>query len=205
MSLLTYQEARPWARSIKQKVVAREMPPWHIDRHIGITKFKDDPSLSDAEIATIAAWVDAGAPMGNPADMPQPRQFSDLDTVVHRQARHRRDDGQALHPSAATVPTTSWTCWSIPGSRKTCTSMAIETKPADPQKLQGRPSLHDEPRRGSGRGSGRALPQRVRARQERRRLSTRLRPTDQGGNEDQFQPAPQPARGGDAGHRSSSG
>jgi hypothetical protein len=40
MSLLTYQDARPWARSIKQKVVAREMPPWHIDRNIGITKFK---------------------------------------------------------------------------------------------------------------------------------------------------------------------
>ena len=47
MSLLTYQDARPWARSIKQKVVAREMPPWHIDRNVGITKFKDDPSLSD--------------------------------------------------------------------------------------------------------------------------------------------------------------
>src|SRR5262245_37096534 len=53
MSLVTYEEARPWARSIKQKVVAREMPPWYIDRHIGITKFKDDPSLTDAEIATI--------------------------------------------------------------------------------------------------------------------------------------------------------
>ena len=80
MSLLTYQDARPWARSIKQKVVAREMPPWHIDRTIGITRFKDDPSLSDSEVATISAWVDAGAPMGNPADMPEPRQFSDLDT-----------------------------------------------------------------------------------------------------------------------------
>ena len=80
MSLLTYQDARPWARSIKQKVAAREMPPWHIDRHIGISKFKDDPSLSDSEVATISAWVDAGAPMGNPADMPEPRQFSDLDT-----------------------------------------------------------------------------------------------------------------------------
>src|SRR5439155_15489837 len=61
MSLLTYQDVRPWARSIKSKVAAREMPPWYIDRHIGITKFKDDPSLSDVEIATIANWVDAGA------------------------------------------------------------------------------------------------------------------------------------------------
>src|SRR5919204_2554508 len=79
MSLLTYQDARPWARSIKQKVSAREMPPWYIDRHIGITKFKDDPSLTDAEIATIAKWVDAGAPQGDPADMPKPRQFADND------------------------------------------------------------------------------------------------------------------------------
>src|SRR5262245_41588216 len=73
MSLLTYQDARPWARSIKAKVVAREMPPWYIDRHIGITKFKDDPSLTDAEIATITKWVDYGAPQGNPDEMPKPR------------------------------------------------------------------------------------------------------------------------------------
>src|SRR4051812_46546082 len=44
MSLLTYQDARPWARSIKEKVIKRQMPPWHIDRNVGITKFKDDPS-----------------------------------------------------------------------------------------------------------------------------------------------------------------
>ena len=79
MSLLTFQDARPWARSIKEKVVRREMPPWHIDRNVGITKFKDDPSLTDAEIATISDWVDRGAPEGNPADMPPSRHFSDLD------------------------------------------------------------------------------------------------------------------------------
>ncbi len=79
MALLTYKDARPWARSIKEKVVRREMPPWHIDRNVGITKFKEDPSLTDAEIATISNWVDRGAPEGNPADMPSPRQFSDLD------------------------------------------------------------------------------------------------------------------------------
>src|SRR5690349_3520899 len=75
MSLLTYQDARPWARSIKAKVVAREMPPWYIDRDIGIQKFKDDPSLTDDEIATIVKWVDGGAPSGNLAEMPAPRQF----------------------------------------------------------------------------------------------------------------------------------
>ncbi len=79
MSLLTYKDARPWARSIKEKVVRREMPPWHIDRNVGVNKFKDDPSLSDAEIATITSWVDHGSPEGNPADLPAPRQFSDFD------------------------------------------------------------------------------------------------------------------------------
>ncbi len=79
MSLLTYQDARPWARSIKQKVASREMPPWYIDRHIGINKFKEDPSLTDAEIATITTWVDQGAPAGVSADMPAPRQFTDVD------------------------------------------------------------------------------------------------------------------------------
>jgi len=79
MSLLTYRDARPWARSIKTKVATRVMPPWHIDRNVGVTSFKDDPSLSDAEIATISSWVDNGAPEGNPADMPPPLKFSDDD------------------------------------------------------------------------------------------------------------------------------
>src|ERR1051325_2962323 len=52
MSLLTYQDARPWARSIKAKVSNREMPPWFVDRHVGIQKYKNDPSLSDEAIDT---------------------------------------------------------------------------------------------------------------------------------------------------------
>src|SRR5260370_2851910 len=79
MSLLTYKDTRPCARAITEKVVLRQMPPWHIDRNMGITKFKDDPSLTDAEIAAIVNWVDQGAPLGDPADMPPPRQFSDPD------------------------------------------------------------------------------------------------------------------------------
>src|SRR6266576_3456714 len=75
MSLVTYQEARPWAKSIKAKVLAREMPPWFIDKNVGIQHFDNDISLSDQQIATLVKWVDAGAPQGNPADMPPPRQF----------------------------------------------------------------------------------------------------------------------------------
>jgi hypothetical protein len=77
MSLQTYEEVRPWARAIKTRVTAREMPPWHIDRNVGIQEFKNNLSLPDKDIATIAAWVDAGAPRGNPADMPPQRQFAD--------------------------------------------------------------------------------------------------------------------------------
>ena len=77
MSLVTYEEVRPWARSIKNRVTALEMPPWHIDKTIGIQQFKDDPSLSDAEIAMIAHWADNGAPRGDPADMPPPVDFPD--------------------------------------------------------------------------------------------------------------------------------
>lgn len=79
MSLLTYKDARPWARSIKEMVAKRNMPPWFIDRNVGIQEFKDDPSLSDKEIATIVSWVDNGSLEGNPADMPPPRQFQDAD------------------------------------------------------------------------------------------------------------------------------
>jgi hypothetical protein len=76
MSLISYEEVRPWAKAIKLRTSRREMPPWYIEKTVGIQRFKDDPSLSDEEIAKIAAWADSGAPRGNPADMPPPRQFA---------------------------------------------------------------------------------------------------------------------------------
>jgi hypothetical protein len=80
MSLVTYQEVRPWAKSIKERVATRQMPPWHLDKTVGIQEFKNDRSLTDAQISTIVRWVDAGAPMGNPKDMPPPKQFPGEDT-----------------------------------------------------------------------------------------------------------------------------
>jgi len=80
MSLLTYQDARPWARSIKDRVTKREMPPWFLDKTIGIQKYKNDPSLSDEEIATIVKWVDSGAPQGNAADLPPMPNEEDITT-----------------------------------------------------------------------------------------------------------------------------
>ena len=74
MSLVTYEEVRPWARSIKTRTGlgrrAGVMPPWYVEQNIGIQHYKDDPSLSEAEMAKIAKWADSGAPRGNAADMP---------------------------------------------------------------------------------------------------------------------------------------
>jgi hypothetical protein len=73
MSLVTYEETRPWARAIRQRVLMRQMPPWHIDKTVGIQKFQNDISLSDEQIATIVRWVDDGAPLGDPKSMPPPK------------------------------------------------------------------------------------------------------------------------------------
>jgi hypothetical protein len=67
MSLATYEEARPWARAIKEEVMTRRMPKWHAVRGYG--DFSNDPSLSPFEIALIAAWADGGAPRGTEADI----------------------------------------------------------------------------------------------------------------------------------------
>src|SRR5262249_48129213 len=81
MSPLTYEDARPYAASIKRRTAIRwrqgTMPPWYIEKDIGIQRYKNDISLSDDEIAKIAAWVDSGAPRGNPAEMPPPKTFVD--------------------------------------------------------------------------------------------------------------------------------
>src|ERR1700674_2895548 len=61
MSLITFQEARPWARSIKERGAARQMPPWHIDRGLGLHEFKNDMSLTVEQVNTIVRWVDGGA------------------------------------------------------------------------------------------------------------------------------------------------
>ncbi len=75
MSLTTYAEVRPWARAIRTKVVAGDMPPWHMSKTTGIQKFVNDISLTMEQIDTIVRWVDAGAPLGNPDDLPPTREW----------------------------------------------------------------------------------------------------------------------------------
>jgi hypothetical protein len=79
MSLVTYEETRPWAKAIKERVVTRQMPPWHLDKTVGIQKYQNDISLSDDQISAIARWVDAGAPQGDPKDMPPPKVWPNTD------------------------------------------------------------------------------------------------------------------------------
>jgi len=74
MPLMTYRQVRPYALAIKQVTSQHTMPPWFADPHFG--HFADDPSLTPEEIATLAAWADAGAPAGNAHDAPPPRLWA---------------------------------------------------------------------------------------------------------------------------------
>ena len=81
MSLVTYQEARRFSRRIKERTAIRDragaMPPWYVEKNIGIQEYKQDTSLNDEEVAMIAAWADNGSPEGDPADLPPVREFDD--------------------------------------------------------------------------------------------------------------------------------
>ena len=100
MSLVTYEETRPWARAIKNRVVAREMPPWHLDKTVGIQHFINDNSLSDAQIDVVVRWVDAGAPRGDPNDLPP--------LIVWREDDHFRLENR-LGPPVFVVTGQPWT------------------------------------------------------------------------------------------------
>jgi hypothetical protein len=91
MSLMTFEEVRPWARSIKARVASKQMPPWHIDKTVGIQHFENDRSLSNDQIDTIVRWVDAGAPMGDLKDMPAPIKWAD-DNVWNYKSRFGEPD-----------------------------------------------------------------------------------------------------------------
>src|SRR5262245_21632805 len=83
MALVSYEDVRPWAKAMKMRTSlgphAGVMPPWFVEKELGIQRFKNDPSLSAEEISKIARWADGGAPRGNPADMPAPLNFDDTD------------------------------------------------------------------------------------------------------------------------------
>ena len=132
MSFLTYDDVRPWARAMKQKVTLREMPPWYIDRTVGIRQFDNDPSLTDEEIATIAHWADGGAVRGNPADLPPPAHFDDTE------AWHIGKPDLVVKSKAHVIPATGSDWWGDyvvdTGLTEDRYLKAVETKPSSGSK-----------------------------------------------------------------------
>ena len=186
MSLLTYEDVRPWARLIKQKVTTRVMPPWHIDRNVGIQTFKDDRSLTDREIATVARWVDGGAPRGNPADMPPPLTFDNARYEwTLKDEMGRNPDLIVEIPEPFLVPATISNWWvdliSDTGLTEDRYIRAMETKPS----LQGFPVVHHASTYMFLPSAliSRSRSARMRARQDRRHPSGRHRALDEGGHE----------------------
>ena len=109
MSLVTFEESRPWARSIKERVVSQNMPPWHIDKTYGVRHFSNDMSLSAAQIKTITAWVDAGAPEGDKKDLPPLKQWPSDD--VWQLSKQYGAPDMVLKSEPYTMPANSQDQW----------------------------------------------------------------------------------------------
>ena len=109
MSLVTYEEARPWAKLIKDRVAKRNMPPWHIDRTVGIQSFKNDRSLTDEQIDTIVRWVDSGTPPGDPKDLPPAKQWPSED--VWQLAEQYGQPDIVVESAPYTVPAQGQDAW----------------------------------------------------------------------------------------------
>jgi mono/diheme cytochrome c family protein len=134
MSLMTYEEVRPWARVIKLRVEERQMPPYHYDTDVGIQRLKHDARLSDEEIRTISRWVDSGAPLGNLADLPAPVQWPD--PGQYRLSTSLGEPDLVIRSDPFTVPATGQDLWWRPLVESGLTSdrciRAIEVKPSVP-------------------------------------------------------------------------
>jgi len=134
MSLMTYEETRPWAKSIKERVLTRQMPPWHIDKTVGIQKFQNDISLTDQQIATIVKWVDSGAPMGDPKDMPPPKEFPNYEGWTL--AKQFGQPDLVLKSDAYTMPAHGQDVWFKPYTEIPITEprwvRAVEMRPGTP-------------------------------------------------------------------------
>jgi hypothetical protein len=143
MSLMTYKEVRPWARAIRDRVGTRQMPPWHIDRSVGVQRFKNDMSLTDEQVATIAKWVDEGAVEGDPKDLPP------LRAPVSKLYWQGEADGYGppdivVKAPEYTMPAVSQDQWwrptvDIPGLTEPRWVRMVEIRPSN---LQGRKILH---------------------------------------------------------------
>jgi len=142
MNLRTYEEVRPWAKSIRQRVATKNMPPWYLDQTIGIQQFANDRSLSAAQIATIVKWVDDGAPLGDKKDLPAPKVWADDSGWQFAKIIGREPDF-IVKSADWTVPATGQDQWWKPVSDIPVTEerwvRAVEMRPAT---LAGRGVTH---------------------------------------------------------------
>ena len=161
MSLESYAEARPWAKSIRERVMTRSMPPWNIDKTVGIQRFQNDRSLSDQQMETIRQWVDAGAPEGDPKDLPKPVQWPSSQEWVTAKLLGQPDF--VVGSPAYTMPAHGQDVWWKPVTVLPITEprwvRAVEIRPSTPA---GRRIVHhaiayleqDEPANTSAAGGG---------------------------------------------------
>jgi mono/diheme cytochrome c family protein len=142
MSLITFQDARPWARSIKERVSTRQMPPWHIDRSVGVQKFKNDMSLSDEQVDTIVKWVDQGAQQGDPKDLPAPKPI-DTDNIWRAQKDGYGPPDLVIKSPEYTMPAVHQDTWWRPMSDIPITEprwvKMVEIRPTN---MQARKIIH---------------------------------------------------------------
>ncbi len=162
MSLQTYAEARPWARDIRARVADRQMPPWQIDRTVGIQQFKNDRSLTDEQVDTIVRWIDGGAPQGDPKDMPALKQWPDDQGWNFAASFGQTEPDLIIESGSFTMPAVSQDAWDKriqdTGITEPRWVRAIEIRP---ETVQGRRITHhaiayliqDEPGQQSGGAS----------------------------------------------------
>jgi hypothetical protein len=134
MSLMTYDDVREYGDKIKARVAARIMPPWHIDRTVGIQQFKNDRGLTDDQISTLVRWVDAGMPFGRKEDLPAPVKF--LDPTGWQNANQFGNPDLVLKSPTYTMPPRTQDKWFRPVTETGLTEerwvRAIEIRPATP-------------------------------------------------------------------------
>jgi hypothetical protein len=142
MSLISYEDARPWAKAIKERVITRQMPPWHLDKTVGIQKFANDRSLSDEQISTIVRWVDGGAQKGDPKNMPPDKQWPD-DSIWNFAQMFGGPPDLILKSPLYTMPAVAQDAWYKPSVETGLTEprwvRAIEIRPST---VKGRKITH---------------------------------------------------------------
>ncbi len=152
MSLMTYKDARPWAAAVREAVVRRVMPPWHADPHVG--DFMNDPRLSQADIATIDAWVKDGAKEGDPKDLPPAPVFKDgwhinpdvvLTIPEETVAAGNQDDYEYIYvPTHFTEDKWVQAAEVVPGDRRVVHHATVSVVSADEAAKLTKPNAHDE-------------------------------------------------------------